>query len=360
MRRMTGNESAPAPAEIAAALSRRVLGQAWAVQEMSIALAKKLCGLGTGNILLVGSSGTGKTTLMRAVEQYLAADPRLAVRSAILRIHANVLGDEAEVGRPGELVLRRLLERAREQLGAEAAPDECLTRARQGLVFIDEVDKIRSQVGGQPNVRGIRAQEALLTLIENEAVVLELPAWMGGGRATVDSSGLLFVAAGAFEGLYDEVYDRVTIGEDKGALKPVNIVVDGKVREELQFRLRDWLRQEDLFDYGMTPQFLSRFDSVVLLEDLDEEQLARIFLETPDSGLQQTRAYFDQRGLKLVVSPTAVRAVARAAARQPRLGARALKEVLRRVVRDLEFEPERFAREGVVFLDASDVERALA
>ncbi|MCM2270728.1 MAG: AAA family ATPase, partial [Thermoanaerobaculia bacterium] len=177
--------AAPTPAEIAAALAERVLGQPWAVQEMAIALAKKLAGLGAGNILLVGSSGTGKTTLMRAVERYLGADPRLAVRSAILRIHANVLGDEAEAGRPGELVLRRLLERAREQLGPAAAPAECLERARQGLVFIDEVDKIRSQVGGQPNVRGIRAQEALLTLIENEAVSLELPAWLGGGHATV-------------------------------------------------------------------------------------------------------------------------------------------------------------------------------
>jgi ATP-dependent Clp protease ATP-binding subunit ClpX len=359
MRRMSPPAVAPTPAEIAAALAARVLGQPWAVQEMSLALAKKLGGLATGNILLVGSSGTGKTTLMRAVESYLAADPRLAERSAILRIHANVLGDEAEAGRPGELVLRRLLERAREQLGPAATPERCLERARQGLVFIDEVDKIRARVGDAPNNRGIRAQEALLTLIENEAVSLELPAWMGGGVASVDSSGLLFVAAGAFEGLYDAVYDRVTIGEDKGALKPVNVLVDGRLREELRFHLRDWLRQEDLFDYGMTPQFLSRFDSVVLLEDLDEEQLAKIFVETAESGLAQARAYFAQRGLKLVVSPTAVRAVARAAARQPRLGARALKEVFRRVVRDVEFAPERHAREGVVFLDAGDVERAL-
>ena len=59
---------------------------------------------------------------------------------------------------------------------------------------------------------------------------IELPAWMGGGATSVDSGGMLFVCGGAFEGLYDAVFDRVTIGEDKGALQPVTVVEDGKVR----------------------------------------------------------------------------------------------------------------------------------
>ena len=84
---------------------------------------------------------------------------------------------------------------------------------------------------------------------------LDLPEWMGGGSTTVDSSGLLFVCAGAFEGLYDEVYDRITIGDDKGMLKPMTVVVDGQVREELQFDLREWLRNEDLFEYGSRAGF---------------------------------------------------------------------------------------------------------
>ncbi len=350
---------APSPSEIAAAISARVIGQTEAVREMAIALSKKLAGLKVGNILMIGSSGTGKTTLMRAVESYLASDPALAVRSAVIRIHANVLGEEARAGRPGEAVLRRLVERAREQLGAEASVERVLERAGQGLVFVDEVDKIRSHVGDQPNVSGIRAQEALLTLIENEAVPFELPAWMGGGAITVDSSGLLFVCGGAFEGLYDAVFDRVTIGEDKGALQPVTVVEGGRVREELVFHLRDWLRSVDLFRYGMSPQFLSRFDAIVLLADLGEDELLRIFLEIPESGFQQSRAFFDSRGIKLAMSPNAARAIARAAARQPRLGARALKEVFRRVIRDLEFEPEKHAPGGVLVLDLPQVENAL-
>ncbi len=351
--------AAPAPADIAEALARRVIGQDDAVREMSIALSKKLAGLMVGNILMIGSSGTGKTTLMRAVEKYLEADPELALRSAVIRIHANVLGDEAEAGRPGGAVLRRLLERAREQLGPGAAPEAYLERAAHGLVFVDEVDKIRAHVGDQTNVRGIRAQEALLTLIENEAVPLELPRWLGGETVTVDSSGLLFVCAGAFEGLYDAVFDRVTIGDDKGALQPVTVVEGGQVVERLIFHLRDWLRNEDLFDYGMSPQFLSRFDAVVLLADLGEEELARIFMETPESGFHQTRAFFESRGVKLAISPNAIEAIARAAARQPRLGARALREVFRRVVRDFEFAPEQQATGGVFLIDRHHVDAAV-
>lgn len=349
----------PSPIEIAAALERRVIGQRAAVREMAIALAKKLAGIPVGNILMIGSSGTGKTTLMRAVEAYLAAEPALKARSTVVRLHANVLGEEAERGRPGEAVLRRLLERAREQLGEGTALDQLLSRAAQGLVFVDEVDKIRSHIGDRPNVAGIRAQEALLTLIENEVVPFELPAWAGGGTVTVDSSALLFVCAGAFEGLHDSVYNRVTIGEDRGALQPTTRVEGGQVREEMVFHLRDWLRNQDLFDYGLAPQFLSRFDAVVLLGDLDQETLVRVFLESPDSGLKQARTYFESRGIHLALSPDAVRRIATEAARQPRLGARALKEVFRRVIRDYEFDPEASAVDGALLLDLAEVERAL-
>jgi ATP-dependent Clp protease ATP-binding subunit ClpX len=335
------------------------MGQGDAIREMAVALSKHLAGLSVGNILMIGSSGTGKTTLMRAVESYLASDPELAMRSSVVRIHANVLGEEAEHGRPGEAVLGRLLSRAREQLGPQAPLPELLERARSGLVFVDEVDKIRSHVGGQANVSGIRAQEALLTLIENEAIPFQLPVWAGGETVTVDSSGLLFVCAGAFEGLYDAVYDRVTIGKDKGSLRPVTVVDGGKVHEALVFHLRDWLRNDDLFDYGMSPQFLSRFDAVVLLHDLGQDELVRIFLETPDSAYHQTRAYFESRGVHLALSPAAVRRIAAEAARQPRLGARALKEVFRRVIRDYEYDPAPYVSGGALLIDLREVEQVL-
>ena len=325
------------------------------MRELAVGLAKKISGLRVGNVLLIGASGTGKTTLMRAVEAYLASDPELAARSTVVRIHANILGEEAEQGRAGQVVLRRLAERARERMGSGATWPEIRERATRGIVFVDEIDKIRASVGDRPNVAGIRAQEALLTLMENEAVAFTKPEWAGGETEEIDSSGLLFVCGGAFEGLHDSIYDRVTIGRDRGALKPTTVVEDGKVVEKVQFQLRDWLAPEDLFAYGMSPQFLARFDSIVLLEPLGESELVRIFLEARDSGLEQTRAFFESRGLRFAISPAAVRRIAREAARQPRLGARALREVFRRVVRDLEFEPESAARGGVVTVDEPEV-----
>jgi ATP-dependent Clp protease ATP-binding subunit ClpX len=352
----------PAPTQIASALEKRVIGQKEAVREMSVALAKKLAGLKVGNILMIGSSGSGKTTLMSAVEELLAANPSLAKRSTVIRVHANVLGEEAEQGNPGESLLTRLMERARQQLGPRAPRDRLIEQATHGLVFVDEVDKIRSHVGGQPNIAGIRAQEALLTLIENEAVPFTLPEWAGGETVTMDSSGLLFVCAGAFEGLYDAVFERVTYGKDQGALKPVTVVDEtGRAHEELHFSLRDWLKHEDLFEYGVSPQFLSRFDAVVLLEALEEEELLQILSEGNQSGLRQSQAYFASFGVKLEVTQEAARLIAREAARQPRLGARALKEVLRRVVSPLEFDPKAAAGDGgILRIDADRVKASLS
>lgn len=352
----------PSPAKIAAALGKRVFGQEEAVREVSVALAKKLANLRVGNILLVGSSGSGKTTLMQAVETLLASDPALAQRSTVVRIHANVLGEEAQQGNASEKVLHRLLERAREQLGPDAPVQRVLAQASQGLVFIDEVDKIRSRVGQQVQVSGIRAQEALLTLIENETVPVRLPDWGGGATVAVDSSRLLFVCAGAFEGLYESVFNRVVQGAGEQALKTTTVSAAGRIHEEVRFSLRDWLRSEDLFEYGITPQFLSRFDAVVVLSPLGEGELFKIFVESADSALRQSHAYFASQGIKLEISETAARRIASEAARQPRLGARALKEVFRRVVRPFEFDPPNAPglAEGRLRIDLADVERALA
>src|SRR5213075_2819640 len=217
------------------------------------------------------------------------------------------------------------------------SPFEVLRHSvEHGIVFIDEVDKIRAQVSGQPNVRGIVAQEALLTLMENENVEFEA----NGMSFAINSSNILFIVGGAFEELYEAVFRRATIGQDVAPMKPVVVVsASGEVREELPFHLRDYLKYEDLFRYGMTPQFVSRFESIVVLNDLAESDLARIFVEPEASIFRTSRDYFARFGIDLQITRDALVAIAWEASRQKRLGARALRETFRRVIGSLEFDP---------------------
>jgi ATP-dependent Clp protease ATP-binding subunit ClpX len=280
---------------------------------------------------------------MKAVEQILLSRPDLARYSNVIRINANVLADEK--GSYGNAVLSRLYASARRRLGPGAPLDEVLRRVERGIVFIDEVDKIRGEVKGAPNVRGIVAQESLLTLMENENVEF-LP---DGEESvvTINSSSILFVAGGAFEELYDDVYRRATLGTDVAPLKPVVIVSDsGDVREEMPFHLREYIRYDDLFRYGLAPQFVSRFESVIVLNELTETDLATIFIEPERSLFRTSREYFSRFGVDLQITRGAVRAIAWEAARQKRLGARALAEIFRRVVRGLEYDPLAGSRPG--------------
>jgi ATP-dependent Clp protease ATP-binding subunit ClpX len=340
------------PKDIFDELRRTVVGQDEAIRELSVALVKHLVGHPAPNMLLIGNSGSGKTTLMRAVEQFLAARPELRTHYAnVVRINANILAEERQGY--GNVVLGRLYANARKLLGESAATEDLVRAVEHGIVFIDEVDKIRAQVSGQPNVRGIVAQEALLTLIENENLEVDL----GGRVVPVNSSNVLFIAGGAFEELYDAVLRRATVGQDVTPIKPVVVVsATGEVREELPFHLRDYLRYEDLFRYGMTPQFISRFESIVVLNDLGEQELARIFVGPPGSIFRASRDYFQRFGIDLQITRGALMAIAWDAARQKRLGARALREAYRRVIRQLEFEP---VSSGVLTIDEEMVKRAM-
>jgi len=271
-----------------------------------------------------------------------------------VRINANVLAEERQGY--GRSVLGRLFANAKRIFGADAPKEVLLHSVEHGMIFIDEVDKIRADVRGQPNVRGIVAQEALLTLMENENVEFEVD----GTTYAVNSSGVLFVAAGAFEELYESVFRRATIGQDVAPMRPVVVVsASGEVREELPFHLRDYLKYEDLFRYGITPQFVSRFESIIVLDDLGEPDLARIFVEPDASIFRTSRAYFQRFGIDLQITRGAIVAISWDAARQKRLGARALRETFRRVIRNLEFDPAT-AGVGVITIDENMVKSAIA
>ena len=339
------------PKDIYEELRKSVVGQDPALRELSVALVKHLVGHPAPNTLLIGNSGSGKTTLMRAIEHFLASTPDLGKYANVVRLNANVLAEGTRAY--GGIVLERLYQNAKRMLGPDASKAELLEGVSSGIVFIDEVDKIRANVSGEANVRGIVAQEALLTLMENETVSFEAD----GESFSINSSNVLFVAGGAFEDLYDAVLRRATLGQDVVPMKPVVVVsASGEVREELPFHLGDYLKYDDLFRYGMTPQFVSRFESIVVLNDLAEPDLARIFVEPPGSTFRNARDYFERFGIDLQITRGALIAIAWDAARQKRLGARALRETWRRVIRNLEFEP---AAAGVLTIDEEMVKRAI-
>ncbi len=352
MRAMTADSFPLRPRDVFEEIRKTIVGQDDAIREMSVALVKHLVGHPAPNMLLIGNSGSGKTTLMRAVEQFLGSRAGLSDFANVIRMNANVLAEEhAGYGRA---VLGRLYANAKKKLGGQAPVEAILRSVEHGIVFIDEVDKISAAVGGEANVRGIVAQEALLTLMENENVEFEAEGW----SFAVNSSNILFVAGGAFEELYDSVLRRATIGQDVVAMKPIVVVsASGEVREELPFHLRDYLKYDDLFRYGMTPQFISRFESIVVLNDLAEGDLARIFVEPEGSIFRTSREYFRRFGIDLQITRGALVAIAWDASRQRRLGARALRETYRRVIRDLEFAP---AESGAITIDEAMVKRAIA
>ena len=345
------------PRDIFDELRKTVVGQDDAIRELSVALVKHLVGQPAPNILLIGNSGTGKTTLMKAIEQFLGSHPATGAFANVVRMNANVLAEEHQGY--GRAVLGRLYQNAKAKLGANADPQQILRSVEHGIVFIDEVDKIRAQVSGSANVRGIVAQEALLTLMENENIRVELD----GTTHVVNSSSILFVAGGAFEELYENVLRRATIGQDVAPLQPVVVVsASGEVREELPFHLRDYLKYEDLFRYGMTPQFVSRFESIIVLNDLSEADLAKIFVEPEGSIFRTSRDYFRRFGIDLQITRAALISIAWDASRQKRLGARALRELYRRVIRGLEFDPAAGAADAahVLTIDEKMVKQAIS
>src|SRR3954471_958733 len=136
---------------------------------------------------------------------------------------------------------------------------------------------------------------------------------------------MLFLCSGAFETLYDQVFQRVTSPKSGIKLPTTTTYVNGKITIREYFTLRHHFKPEDLFEYGMQPQFLSRFDNAVILEDLSTSTLTRIFNAPRDGVLATSRNFFKNYGIELEVTEAAVQKIADEASRSSRIGARALK-----------------------------------
>jgi ATP-dependent Clp protease ATP-binding subunit ClpX len=217
-------------------------------------------------------------------------------------------------------------------------------------VCLDEIDKISTKVSGKVNVSGIAIQQALLTIMEGETIVYETAITENGKTTHVkiplDTSKLLFICGGAFEELYDQVYNQVVNPSEKRTLKSQIIVGKKGVSFESKFSLKDFLVFEDLFRYGMVPQFISRFSAMVVLNNLSVEDLKNILENAVDSPYRNSKGYFDSMNIDLNLADDTVELIATNAAENTRIGARALREIFSKIITTLEFDP--FSSDKVV------------
>ena len=336
------------PVEIHDFLEQRVIGQEETLRYVAVAIFKHLQGEKYGNLLLIGNSGTGKTTIMRAIEALYAAHAEFEEHRVVLIMNASTLATEEGAVDTSRL-FHRLEERARQLLGPGASAEQIGRTMERATVCLDEVDKISGLIGGKPYVTGINIQQAVLTLIEGERVLHPVTAMKDGVPEStsvwIDTGKMLFLCAGAFETLYDQVFARVVSPKSGIKLPTTTTYVNGKIQIREYFTLRHHFRQEDLFEYGMQPQFLSRFDNAVILEDLTAATLCRIFKEPADGVLQSSRSFFANYDIDLEITDGAVQKIAEEASKSSRIGARALKSVYGRIIKPFEFDP--FSREEV-------------
>ena len=333
-----------APSILHEELRKGVLGQEDVLRAVSLALYKHITGRVSGHLMLMGSSGTGKTTLMSNIQRMYREVPELAPFRAMAITNANLLVDAERLEFRPERLLGAIEQRARALLGRAATAEELVAAMEKATVCIDEIDKMATVVGGHSNPVGIVLQQGLLTLMEGGSVTYRANVLVGSEEKQrtieVSTAGMMFLCGGAFEGLYDQVFQRVT-APDSGEKTFSQMVrgADGRLRIEQKFKLGEYFKMEDLYRYGMVPQFVGRFDSVQLLADLDFNILKEILLNGADSPLARSRAYFGMLGIRLQIDDVAAGMIAEQAAKNARAGARSLRTVFTKLIQPLEYDP---------------------
>jgi len=316
----------PKPLEIRTRLDEWVIGQDRAKRILTVAVynhMKRISAssrpgqveLTKGNILLLGPPGTGKTHLARTLARIL--DVPFCIADATPLTQAGYVGEDVES------IVAKLLRAA----GNDPK------RAGQGIIYLDEVDKLARRTGHDRDVSGEGVQQGLLKIVEGKKVQVRL----GGDRATgigaevveVDTTNVLFIAGGAFEGLSKLVSQRKK-GSSAGFLREAErrSVVDSGLRE---------VGSEDLHKYGFLPEFVGRFPIQAALDALDAPALVEILTRPKDALVRQYQRLFSMEGARLELTQGALLAIAeRALARGT--GARGLRSVLEELLLEAMFE----------------------
>lgn len=325
----------PTPAALIAHLDRHVFAQTRAKQDLAVAVYNHFLSqayrdrgghdLGRQHILLLGPTGVGKTYLVKTLADHLGVP--LGFTSAAGLVEAGYKGNSVET------LVSTLLSRA----GGDPR------RAERGIVFLDEVDKIRRQDTGQRDVSGEGVQNALLTLLDGRVSEGD----QGYGHKGVDTSRLLFVCAGAFVGLEGIVRRRIgerasQLGFHARAGEHLEDLADRSTYEALCR-----VETKDLVDFGMIPEFIGRFATITVLHDLDRAALRNILAgDIERSALARQQELARLHGIDLVITDDALDAIA-AEAEALGTGARGLHRLIGRAVDSVDHRWPELARDGV-------------